>query len=289
MILIDRARVPAPPELSNDEESPGSRERKRTAAFYGDEANWQKPYGSFKAYKLPGVVKALNDLFNAKCAYCESNIGATQPTDVEHFRPKGGYVVRDKVTKKEVFKRPGYHWLAASWDNLIPSCIDCNRERFQELADGDFRLLGKANKFPLVSERTRAVKEGDEKREKHLLLNPCLDKPEKYLEFTEEGQVRAALDLRNKENPRGKNSIVVYGLARKGLAHRRFPRAREVLASIKRLKRLEVELNARPESLNLQEMLLEEMVTLKTYMLPTEEYAGMSRQLIKKVYSRIPS
>jgi uncharacterized protein (TIGR02646 family) len=289
MIQVDRTSVPMPPDLSDDDTNAASRERKRTAAFFDIPGNTTKPYDKYKAYKLPAVVRALNDLFHAKCAYCESDIGATQPTDVEHFRPKGGYIARDKVSKQDVFQRPGYHWLAARWENLVPSCIDCNRERTQEFPDGRFGKVGKANKFPLASERTRATKAGDEKREKPLLLNPCSDEPEKHLEFTEGGIIRPTLDERNKENRKGKISIEVYGLARKGLVRRRSERAMEVMASIKRLKLLETELNTQPGNANLQQMLLDEMSTLKRYMQGHQQYAGMSRQLVRRRYGCIPA
>lgn len=65
--------------------------------------------------------------------------------DVEHYRPKGGYLDPDGT-----LCQPGYYWLAADWNNLFPSCIDCNREREQIMVKGQAKKLGKANKFPLV-------------------------------------------------------------------------------------------------------------------------------------------
>ncbi|MEF9674035.1 hypothetical protein QNM99_25505 [Pseudomonas sp. PCH446] len=43
--------------------------------------------------------------------------------DVEHYRPKGAV--------SEDASHPGYWWVAMDWDNLLPSCIDCNRKRKQ--------------------------------------------------------------------------------------------------------------------------------------------------------------
>jgi hypothetical protein len=63
----------------------------------------------------------------------------------------------------------------------------------------------------------------------------------------------------------------------------------EVMASIKRLKLLETELNTQPGNANLQQMLLDEMSTLKRYVQASQQYAGMSRQLIRKRYGRIPA
>ena len=262
------------------------RERKRAAEFFDVPENREKPYDKFKAYKLPAVVRALNELFSAKCAYCETDIGATQPTDVEHFRPKGGYIVRDP-NNQDVFRRPGYYWLAARWENLIASCIDCNRERTQEFPDGRFGKVGKANKFPLGNEATRATKPDEETREDVLLLDPCSDQPEKHLEFTDAGVVRPAF-LGNSESPRGKASIEVYGLARLGLVRRRSNHAMRVLATIKRLKILEDELNKQPGNTNLEQLMVDEMSALKLFVHPTQEYSAMSRQLILKHYGSIP-
>lgn len=289
MIEVDRKSIPVPTELLEDGVSPGARERTRTATFYSVKANHEKPYNKFKAYKLPGVVKALNDLFNAKCAYCESNIGATQPTDVEHFRPKGGYYIRDKASKKEVFRRPGYHWLAASWDNLLPSCIDCNRERRQQFANSEPGLVGKANKFPLLREQGRATKINDETKEKPLLLNPCCDKPAEHLEFTNEGIVRPALDKRKKESRKGRISIEVYGLLRDGLVKERKERAIEVLASVKRLKDAELDLQDNPGNQRVQARIQDEIIMLKRYLAPASKYSGMSRQLIEREFGRVPT
>lgn len=288
MIHIDRAAVTPPEELTGGDSCAGFKELKKTLDFYAVVENHQKPYDKYKAYKLPGVLKALTQLFHGKCAYCESNIGATQPTDIEHFRPKGGYIVRDKTTKSDAFKRPGYYWLAARWENLVPSCIDCNRERTQEFPNGQFGKVGKANKFPIANEAKRAMKPDEEEREKHFLLHPCEDNPDEHLEFTEEGVVRPALINRKTPSRRGKVSIEVYGLLRNGLVQKRRSRAIEVLGAIKLIKNLEILLDRYPDDPLIERQLQEEIGRLKGYLDPKQEYSGMTRQLVKKVYGRIP-
>src|SRR5262245_40081226 len=80
-------------------------------------------------------MQFLLKLFNGKCAYCETDIESNQPGDVEHFRPKGRVVdeefepIRINHPKWGEMDHPGYFWLAYEWDNLFPSCIDCNRYR----------------------------------------------------------------------------------------------------------------------------------------------------------------
>lgn len=118
---------------------------------------------SFTRYRDDSVRQALEKLFHGKCAYCESLYAGTQPVDIEHFRPKS------RVAEDPAF--PGYWWLAADWDNLLPSCIDCNRSRKQhalsekqllELVDGATKQAiprfnqGKADAFPLFENSPRA-------------------------------------------------------------------------------------------------------------------------------------
>jgi hypothetical protein len=166
--------------------SPGKSETESAIAFFRQRANRQKPF-AFAAYKHVSVKEALNSLFHFKCAYCESSFRAVHPLDIEHYRPKSGYVIRDRLRK------PGYYWLAATWTNLLPSCIDCNRPRYQDVGDDDPEVAGKANKFPLRNERSRARRPGDEELEERLLLNPYLDRPGDHLTFMPDGIVRAKL------------------------------------------------------------------------------------------------
>lgn len=167
---------PEPPSLSGDK---AQREREAALAFYSDPANlgaaFSKP--GFHAYGSADVRDTLNQAFAFKCAYCESSYGPTQPVAIEHYRPKGRVTVAERNpddTVKQVPK-PGYYWLASNWENLLPSCTDCNSPRGQLVPGAaKARTLGKANQFPLVSEAKRASQPGEEKRERRLLLHPYL-------------------------------------------------------------------------------------------------------------------
>ena len=59
------------------------------------------------------IRRALLDSTNGKCCYCEKKIGSGK-TDmhIDHFKPKSKYP--DSVVE---------------WDNLMPSCPDCNRSK----------------------------------------------------------------------------------------------------------------------------------------------------------------
>jgi uncharacterized protein (TIGR02646 family) len=76
-----------------------------------------------KKYNHETVKSALIEMFNGKCAYCESHIIHINYGDIEHFRPKS--------------KFPEFCF---EWDNFLLSCSICNGKS------------NKGNKFPLESE-----------------------------------------------------------------------------------------------------------------------------------------
>ncbi len=265
MIHVSRPAGSEPSVLAEQ----GLAERDRAIDFYS-----KQPAESFKfkAYGHPAVRQALDLLFHKKCAYCESYYGATQPVDVEHFRPKGAIDVGGSRQK------PGYYWLAADWSNLLPSCIDCNRKRGHGAGDGEERLkLGKANQFPISGRRARkpTVKSASiDRRERPLLLHPCHDRPEQHLSFGDGGLV---MDL----TERGKKTIEVLGLARPGLVQARKKLALALRGQIKELRRVVKVYNADPSADN-EEWVRDKIRTIKAHSLSTEEYSAMCGQIIAR-------
>ncbi|MGO4117697.1 hypothetical protein ACC786_32420 [Rhizobium ruizarguesonis] len=174
----------------------------------------------FSVYKSQPVKQALADLFGSRCAYCESPYAHVGPMEVEHFRPKGGYI--DDSGRLTV---PGYYWLAATFDNLLPSCVDCNRERKQShrLKNGQrvMRKSGKANRFPVLPGTQRATCRADMDHERPLLLNPCTDQPAEHLLFLADGFVEPAATPQEAAAPRGRTTIDIYGLVRNALVTER--------------------------------------------------------------------
>jgi uncharacterized protein (TIGR02646 family) len=280
MIHVDRSTV-TPPEVLTDPNGRGPKEIKRAIEFYASPANQNKSF-DFKAYSDPDVKLALNTLFKFKCAYCESYYGATQPVDIEHFRPKGAVLVNGKPVGR------GYYWLAADWENLLPSCIDCNRPRTQEIFGGDAQVQGKATEFPIADEKKRAAGPGQEKLEKRLLLNPCLDDPKKHLVFevqpNNEVIVRPAVKSGGKESQIGKESIRVYALQRQGLVAARRDRILLIKAQVARLNRLIRRLDQNPNDEEVGSWLQDEMQELDRLLEGDQPYAGMARQYVDRVF-----
>ncbi len=152
----------------------------------------------FSRYSGADVKRALDEIFHGKCAYCECFYAKSQPVDVEHYRPKGSV---DGAPDHR-----GYWWLAMNWENLVPSCIDCNRRRGQRTPkpdeDGSMVALnvrgdfsrgktfqsGKQAAFPLETGSPRAKWDAEGRVtdldvEKRLLLDPTRDDPDDHLLF----------------------------------------------------------------------------------------------------------
>ena len=94
---------------------------------------------TFDAYDC--VKPALAAMQSQKCCYCEKREEQAKYRDVEHYRPKSTY-----------------WWLAWTWDNLLFSCIDCNREQKRDqfpLSPGDEALV--AEQQPPGKERPLVI------------------------------------------------------------------------------------------------------------------------------------
>lgn len=101
------------------------------------------------------VRGALIAMHGRACAYCEVELRGGDRGDVEHFRP-----------------RVHYRWLAYSFDNLLLSCLECNRQV-------------KGREFPLRAGAARAgyAKRRGLHREERLLLDPSSDPTESLIAY----------------------------------------------------------------------------------------------------------
>lgn len=242
---------------------------------------------SFSAYSDASVKDALSKLFGGFCAYCESYYDATQTQDVEHYRPKGRIDNGDKKIK------PGYWWLAAHWENLVPSCILCNRETIQILYDGSILKTGKGDRFPLLVEADRATAEGAERNETPLLIDPCRDDPDEYLTYADkEGKcivVPKIADENDLRHQRARVSIEVYGLNRTALVVHRTRYMKTILYALSRLeqdvRRLDI---ARPaEVAVIEKNIIDDLEMLKSRFAGMDCFSAMARWLIQPVFERL--
>jgi len=159
----------------------------------------------FNTSVLTPIKKDLLAAFNNKCAYCEARLEIGGFSHADTFRPKNGSRGLDKE-----FSELHYYWLAYEWENLYASCSVCNKNKY--------------NVFPVKAGTIRASigARGEALREEaNLLIDPCNDNPEEYLDFKPDGTVAAL-------HPRGQVTIDLLKLNRQGLVDER-KRAAEAL------------------------------------------------------------
>jgi len=218
-------------------------------------------------YRHQEVRKALETLFNDKCAYCESQVGTTSSWDVEHFRPKSRVENRPD--------HPGYYWLAYKWTNLYPACPLCNQRRRDPSLRDDPRELpakGKGDQFPLEDEAQRAMSPADDiTRERPLLLDPCdpEEDPEDHFIYDVQGEIHA----RHKEDRRALETIEIYHLQRRRLQKARAKVLHHVVQTAKLLDQARA--MRRPELAQL----LEDM--LQRFLADDAQYAGLARAVVR--------
>jgi len=184
---LDRASVAVPPSLAVPSQAVAN-EIANATAYYGARVPWTAIYTSYQFHNYRGsdVKVALRQLAGGNCAYCESKIGAVGAREVEHYRPKGGIADLDM--------HPGYWWLAHRWDNLLPTCRDCNKSLRQNIVTAGMTKaevlklqgkraaasFGKANQFEIRGQR--AVGSGcNLDLEDPLLIDPCRNDPSQHV------------------------------------------------------------------------------------------------------------
>jgi len=220
--------VPIPPCPTSllPEGSKGAKERAAAIAYFTAENRAPGRTFKFTAYRDKEVIPALLDAFDHVCAYCEKQIAAVE---VEHFRPK------NEVRGAAGTLSTGYYWLAATWENLLPSCHECNQLLNSYSPGKKSSKSGKGTWFPLEDEAARATLAGEEARERPLLLHPYFDEPAEHLEFLDCGAVRARKDANGKPSRRGEETIRIFGLNRNGLPQDRqiwFMRVQDALGEL---------------------------------------------------------
>lgn len=287
MRFVRRDSAKAPAVLTKKDENTGKTETEEATEHYNKWPELKKKDRKsfdYKAYSKDEVKDELYKMFNNKCAYCETRL-AGLPMDVEHWRPKNA--VYNEKTKK--LMKPGYFWLGADWDNLFPSCADCNRARnHKHYLTEEKTKLGKANRFPIEDENKRCKKPGDEDNEKPLLINPCKDNPEEYLEFSEECVVQAKLDNSGKPHEKANVSIEIYALNRPILVQDRQEIFLHVEMHIDDITDLTEDLlneNDLEKQEKIKERINRKMKTLEQLTEPKHQYILMVKQRIEKFKS----
>lgn len=267
MIHVERAQVPRPSVLDSER---AKDERAAAERMFMDPKRDRQQRFPFRIYREPEIRDAVLELFHGKCGYCESRIEAFTARDIELFRPKRSVAERAE--------HPGYWWLASDWDNILSACQECSRVRTYA---GE--RAGKGSRFPLVDEQRRAFAPGAELGESPLLLDPCRDGPDQHLVFDEHGRVVS-------DTPRGQASISVLGLNRAPLVEARRATAVAVRALIGDVELLLKAREAGGRAASGTAPILHARAdALRLMMEPSQEYAGLKRQLARPTLERLVS
>lgn len=187
--VIRVARPPAPLVLQSDEvrtargEARGWATRVARPSKLAQHAFYPRPFVKGRV-----VREALDQMFNGKCAFCETRC-TPESGDVTWYRPPSSATGLEGESSL-----PHYAWLAYDWDNLYLSCAFCHRAR--------------GPRFPVAGRRAKVGADaGELLRERPLLLDPCVDEPDEHLAFTDDGQVSS-------DSERGRATILVLDLNR---------------------------------------------------------------------------
>jgi uncharacterized protein (TIGR02646 family) len=201
MIYVDRNKVPMPAIFYSKQVEIAKR---RLEEFYArpKESRSQVKYSRpFDPMMRSEFSRAVYELFNGKCAYCESLIPLeVTKSKYNHFRPKSGA----RGFEKE-FSTDHYWWLTYEWHNLYSCCLVCDQY--------------KSTWFPV--EGDRAAINTPILNEKALLIDPCWDRPEEHLVYKDQGEVDF-LSLR------GKTTIEIIKLNRAELVKARIREANKL-------------------------------------------------------------
>ena len=216
----------------NEKFTKAEKETLQAIVYYANPDNFKdgqkitdKKAPTFKVYKDAQLKVELKALFNGKCAYCDSHFLSTSTADIEHFRPKAAFnPFQNNLDEKLI--APGYYWLAADWENLLWSCILCNRKNNLDQPNVvGVKPLGKKNRFPLSDETKRIRSHNDDLTTENnllLIMDPCVDDPMEHLEYPVKnhddlGIVKAKVDDTDTPSAKATASIPIYGLNRADL------------------------------------------------------------------------
>ncbi|WP_420573278.1 AAA family ATPase [Kordia sp.] len=122
------------------------------------------------AYFPDEVITVLMNLFDYKCAYCESHLLGLKSgyeSYLNHFRPSNNSQGFDS---KEI-DADHYWWLTYEWENLYACCHACSRY--------------KSNVFPVQRKRAAIKTRHDviSKKEQAFLIDPCEEDPNNFFQF----------------------------------------------------------------------------------------------------------
>ena len=214
MIKVDRNKIDKPSVFTSSEMGFAVENLRGFYSGLKGERSQKRFNQKFEVELRTPILHALYELFNGKCAYCESKLARGNTTNYDHFRPKFGA----RGLEKE-FADEHYWWLTYEWGNFYSSCIYCNRNKASW-----FPIKGKRSKPKTSYERVVA-------QEKNLIIDPCIDQPKEHLTFHFDGMVKPITE-------KGDVTIEILQLNRKELVFGRERTMKEIYSDWEKLLKL---------------------------------------------------
>lgn len=185
MLHVDRALVERP-EIYGSPEVTREFEKLRDFHLFREQRAQRQARSPLARHSphLDSFVEAVTRVFSGKCGYCEQPVerdeggSGRRPSRLaarlDRFRPHSEAVGLEGAGAPD-----HYWWLAFEWENHYLACASCLRYKRTQ-----FPVLGDRIEY---RPRARAYR-----RDKALLLDPCVDSPYRWLEFSDNGRVRGA-------------------------------------------------------------------------------------------------
>ncbi|MBF0438178.1 MAG: TIGR02646 family protein [Magnetococcales bacterium] len=132
----------------------------------------------------------LQEIYQDKCAYCETKINAGFAPRIDHYRPQHFYP-----------------WLIDEWSNLVLSCERCNR-----IKSDQFPIQGQRVNQPQMDQTEWRANSVSFLAEQAMLIHPELEDPTNHLVFHPNGTIEE-----KNGSKQGKETIRICGLNREEL------------------------------------------------------------------------
>jgi len=157
-------------------------------------------------FRDPELTHTMIELFDHKCAYCETFVSPSIPA--RHFRPLSFGDSLNQANGKDY-----YAWLAYEWQNLLIACDACEK--------------AKASAFPVWGLRATYMArfEHVHELEDPVLLDPTGDEPRRHLQFLADGSCVH-------KSERGAATIAILQLNRAQLIRERERNIGDMLADL---------------------------------------------------------
>lgn len=214
----------------------------------------------------------LSKMSHGKCWYSESP-EVQSHLHVDHYRPK-----LEARRAEKVYDKPGYDWLAFSWDNFRLSAQLSNQQVHNEETD---RTDGKGSWFPIAAGSPIAT--WDDRcigQERPMLLDPTILSDVRLIEVKADGRMGPSKYCHGVNKARVNESVVRLGLNLPRLKAARARLMREIEEQVDILGRT-LEMSVDDDSFADKASIDKMIAAIESKTAPCEPYAAAARSQLR--------